>query len=490
MSQVADVVILGAGVAGLAAAHELVQQGRRTILFEAAAVTGGLSRTVEHKGFRFDLGGHRWFTKNAELDAWFHRLMGQELVPVDRVSRVHFEGRYFLYPLDLADLIRQAGVPFLLGAATSALASTLRAAFRRKAPTNMQEAYVAQFGPVLFDTFFRRYSEKVWGRPCTQLSADWVSQRSKGLSIISLLKSTIGFRQRGVTSLIEQFYYPATGFGRLAARMAEDIECHGGEIHLRSKVTAVRYHGPADFEVSYETQGQLHSLRARNLLSTIPLGMLVEILSPACPEPARLAAKSLQFRDLITVNLIVRRDRVSPDTWIYVQDSDILFGRLHEPKNWSGAMVPEAGYTSLVLECFCSRDEPLWRMQDDAIVKRCIEDLDDRLGLLSAHEVTDHAVVRTLNAYPIYDLDYEQKLQAIQGALEEFEGLHCLGRSGTFRYNNSDHSVEMGLLLGRRLCGHAVDHLGVNTEAEYHELIDHGRKPARDSFTLRPRIQN
>jgi protoporphyrinogen oxidase len=210
------------------------------------------------------------------------------------------------------------------------------------------------------------------------------------------------------------------------------------------------------------------------------------MLTPACPPEVLAAAKGLSFRDLITVNLVVNRPRVSDDTWVYVQDEDVLFGRLHEPKNWSPAMVPDAQRTSLVLECFCSRGDALWTLDDAAIVRRCVEDLEQRLGLLQAAEVVDHVVVRTTNAYPVYDLQYLAKVEAIQAHLRTLAGLHVLGRSGSFRYNNADHSIEMGLLMGRRMMGEDIDHMGVNTEPEYHERRAPVAASGRDRFTLPP----
>lgn len=480
------VVILGAGAAGLAAAYELTHHGRAVTVLEAKSYVGGLCRTVLYKGYRFDLGGHRWFTQNRDLDAWFHRLMGAELVPVDRISRIHFDGRYFLYPIDFADLIRQKGLLFIVEAGSKFLWASLTQQWRSTPPVDMQQAYVAQFGSRLFEMFFRRYTEKVWGRPCTELSADWVAQRSKGLSVWSLLKDALGAKTKDLASLIDRFHYPAMGYGRMPERLAEEVIRQGGEVHLNSRVSGLICHGPNDFEVVVESAAGPVSSRCDSVLSTLPLGQLVGMLTPACPPEVLEAAQGLSFRDLITVNLIIGRPRVSSDTWVYVQDEDVLFGRLHEPKNWSSAMVPDEQHTSLVLECFCSRGDELWAMDDQAIVRRCVEDLEVRLGLLKADEVEDFVVVRTLNAYPVYDLAYAGKLDLIKRHLATLEGLHILGRSGSFRYNNADHSVEMGLLLGRRLLGHDLDHLGVNTEAQYHESIPPSAGPARDRFVLDP----
>ena len=247
-------------------------------------------------------------------------------------------------------------------------------------------------------------------------------------------------------------------------------------------MTGLTYHGANDIEVAYQQNGTERSVRANAVLSTIPLGLLVQMITPACGKEVVDAARGLEFRDLITVNLIFKRRQVSPDTWLYVQDEDVLFGRLHEPKNWSPAMVPDDEHTSVVLECFCTRGDAVWQMTDEQIVQRCLKDLVHKLGFVREQDFEDAAVVRTTHAYPVYDLGYAPKLNVINAFLGGFEGLHIIGRGGTFRYNNADHSIEMGLLLGRKMLGYNVDHLAVNTDPEYQE-IKRGDSLQRDHFS-------
>jgi protoporphyrinogen oxidase len=329
--------------------------------------------------------------------------------------------------------------------------------------------------------FFRRYSEKVWGRPCEELSADWVSQRSKGLSIWTLVREALVGSNRQVTSLIDNFMYPRDGYVRIPERMAEDVRSFGNEVLLGAGVTRLTYRGANDIEVFYRQNGEERSVHANAVLSTLPLGLLVQMLTPACGQEVADAARGLVFRDLVTVNVIFKRKQVSPDTWLYVQDEDVLFGRLHEPKNWSAAMVPDGEHTSVVLECFCTRSDAVWQMTDEQIVQRCLRDLVDKLKFVRDEDFEDGAVVRTTHAYPVYDLQYAEKISTIKAFLRDFEGLHIVGRGGTFRYNNADHSIEMGLLLGRKLLGYDVDHLAVNTEPEYQE-IKQGDSIQRDHF--------
>jgi len=463
------VVVLGAGPAGLAAAHVLSRGGVPVDVLELKDRVGGLCITIEQNGFRFDLGGHRWFTKNAELHAWFLELMDGELVDVDRISRIYFGGKYFNYPISIGNVLKTAGVFTCAWAGVSYMCAALRDLFTRREPRNIKEAYVRQFGHKLFEMFFRRYTEKVWGRPCEELSADWVSQRSKGLSIVTALRDAV--RKTNVTSLVDQFVYPRLGYERICIRMAEDVTKWGGAVRLSSPVKRLEYVGPHDWIIHYHGPDGDRAIHATDLISTIPLSHLVRMLEPAADEEVTRLARSLTFRDLITVTVMLKKPQVTTDTWLYVHDESVIFARLHEPKNWSPDMVPGPEYTSVVCECFCSREDETWKMTDDALRSRVIEDLSERLGFIHPDEVVDVAVTRTLYAYPTYDLQYREKINAIYDWINRHEGLHIVGRGGTFRYNNADHSIEMGQLLAKKLLGAATDHMSVNTDAEYHEEI-------------------
>ena len=479
------VAILGAGPAGLATAHELVDKGERVTVLEQNGYVGGLCRTVEDGGYRFDLGGHRWFTKNEDLNAWFRRLMKGELVLVKRTSRIYYGGKYYLYPVTLRDVLRNAGPLMLVRAVFSFLLATLKYGMFERPIRNMKDAYVAQFGEALYELFFRRYSEKVWGTPCEELSADWVGQRSKGLSIWSIAREALANRRSGVRSLIEYFMYPRDGYMRIPERMADAVRAAGNKIVVGSRVMRIACHGPHRFEVFFSSPGGERSVVATHVVSTIPLGALAQMLTPQAPGHVVEAARGLRFRDLITVNVKLARPQVTSDTWLYLQDEAIVFGRLHEPKNWSRAMVPDDAHTSLVLECFCSEGDALWSLSDDQVAARCVADLVETLGFIEASEVLGCNVVRTRHAYPIYDPDYSIKIATIKAHLDRFAGLHVVGRGGAFRYNNADHSIEMGLMLARRILGHDVDPLDVNSEAEYHEEVRRAT-PVRDHYVLQP----
>lgn len=481
-----SVVILGAGPAGLAVGHELGANDDdvQITVLDRNNFVGGLCRTLENRGYKFDLGGHRWFTKNEDLNNWFRRLMKTEIVMVNRISRIYYGGSFYSYPVSFGDIIRNAGPITMIHAGFSFLWSYMRQAATSRPITNMRDAYVAQFGYKLYDMFFRRYSEKVWGLPCEKLSADWVAQRSKGMSIWSLVRNAI-LPSKNVVSLIDEFMYPRDGYMRIPERMAEDIVAKRNSVCLDSNVKRIAYHGPRDFEVFFEKDGAQTSLRCDTVVSTIPLGVLARILEPHCDETVKTAAMSLKFRSLVTVNVQLKKKQVTIDTWLYIQDEEILFGRMHEPKNWSVAMVPDDEHTSLVLECFCTQGDHIWEMSDDAISARCIRDLVDKLHFIEDHEVENTQVIRTTQAYPVYDQNYQKNINTVKAYLNQHQGLYMVGRGGTFRYNNADHSIEMGLLLGRKLLGADIDYMAVNTEKEYQEEI-RSSKPQRDYYEAKP----
>ncbi len=464
------VAILGAGPAGLAAGHYLASRNVPLKVLELQDYAGGLCLTIEQDGFKFDLGGHRWFTKNQELHEWFLKLMEGELVTVQRTSRIYFAGSYYNYPISIKNVLGNAGIFTSIHAVLSYCRAAAADLMSDKEPTNLREAFVSQFGEKLFDMFFRRYTEKVWGCPCEEISADWVSQRSKGLSILTTIKDAI-IKSRNVASLVDEFVYPRDGFQRICLRMAEDIEAGSGDVLLSSPVKRIVYNGPHDFTLTYDTPDGDQVIEATDVISTIPATKLVQMIEPACPQAVVDAAQSLTFRDLITATVLLKKPQVTSDTWLYVHDEDLLFARIHEPKNWSTAMVPGPEYTSVVCECFCSRGDEIWELSDEQIRARVVEDLVERLKFVEPDEVLDVCIVRTCDAYPVYDLEYREKVQQIYAFVNQHEGLNLVGRGGTFRYNNADHSVEMGQLLAKRLLGEDIDHMSVNTAKEYHEEI-------------------
>lgn len=469
-----DTLIMGAGPGGLCSAYVLSKAGVPAVVVERAPFVGGLARTIkrdtDYGEFKFDIGGHRWFTKNERLNDLFKEVIGEELLWVNRISRIYFDGKYVDYPLKISNALKAVG-PVTAAQAMADYGRTR--ATKRVRPTpveSMEDAYIDQFGPTLYKLFFKNYSEKVWGLPCDQMSGDWVAQRSKGMSLITAVKDAVVPSKGAVVSLIDEFMYPKYGFGRLSERMTDKIVDMGNEVRLGAGVTTVHRDGNRVTGVTVETERGMERLEATNYISSIPLTVLAKIMEPAAPDDVLAAADALTFRNIITVNLMLKRKQVTPDTWLYVHDKRILFGRFHEPKNWSPYMVPSDEFTSLVVEYFCSFGDHIWEMSEDQLVENAIDHLVDDLKFIDRSEVIGGFIIRAPRAYPSYVMGYEKPLNKIKDFIDGFENLQIIGRYGTFRYNNTDHSIETGLLAAENILGEHHDLDRVNADQEYHEI--------------------
>jgi protoporphyrinogen oxidase len=464
-------VVMGAGPGGLATGYWLAKHGASVTVVERATEVGGLARTVERDGFKFDLGGHRWFSKVDEVNDFYKEVIADETVWVHRTSRIYFDGKYIDYPLRISNALAAIGP---VAAAKAMLDYGQTRVAQRLDPRpiiSMEDAYVDQYGRTLYEFFFERYSEKVWGLPCGEMSGDWVSQRTKGMSLVTAVKDAIIPSNGAVQSLIDSFMYPRYGYGRLSERMAEGITASGNEVRLNAGVSKVlREGGTIKAVVVSDGQGNEDTIEAAQFVSSIPLTVLCQIMEPPAPAEVIAAAKTLVFRNVITVNLMLDREKVTDDTWLYVHDRDILFGRLHEPKNWSVDMVPDQSKTSLVVEYFCSFGDQIWNMSEDELVDLTVKYLAEDLNFIDRNEVLGGFIVRCPRAYPSYTLGYEAPLAMLKDFIDSFDNLQIIGRYGTFRYNNADHSVETGLLAAKNILGESHDLDRVNAEQEYHEI--------------------
>jgi protoporphyrinogen oxidase len=464
-------VVMGAGPGGLATAYWLAKHGVPVTVLERAPVVGGLARTVERDGFKFDIGGHRWFSKVDEVNDFYNEVVGDESIWVRRISRIYFDGKYIDYPLSVGNALAAIGPRLAAQAMADYARARVQQRLRPRPIRSMEDAYVDQYGQTLYSLFFERYSEKVWGLPCAQMSGDWVSQRTKGMSLLTAVKDAIIPSKGAVQSLIDSFMYPRYGYGRLSERMADGVRATGNAVRLGTGVTEIRRQGNriTGVVVASDT-GREEIIEGAQFVSSIPLTLLCQIMEPAAPPEVIAAARALTFRNVITVNLMLDRERMTDDTWLYVHDRDILFGRLHEPKNWSVDMVPDQSKTSVVAEYFCSYGDEIWNMSDEALVEQTARHLSDDLHFVSRREVIDGFVVRSPRAYPSYTLGYEAPLGLLKRFVDSFENLQIIGRYGTFRYNNADHSVETGLLAAKNILGESHDLDRVNAEKEYHEI--------------------
>lgn len=466
------VIVLGAGPGGLTCAHELARTGYRVTVLDREWFVGGLSRTVERDGFRFDLGGHRWFTKNPALDAWFRALMHGRLVTVERTSRILFGGKWFDFPINVGNVLRTAGLGTSLACVLDWSRTRAASVFNGRRPVTMRDAFRSQFGERLYDMFFRRYSEKVWGRPCSEMSADWVSQRSKGLSIWTALSNALLRPRVKAQSLIETFLYPRFGYSDICERLREDVLAHpDNRVLLGSNVERVDLSNPLRPKVRWRSGGALVEEEADYVVSTVALPALVgKLVHPRPPRDVIESASSLEFRSVVCVNLMLDMPRLSSDTWVYCHDEGLGFARFHEPKNWSPDMVPDPSKTSVVLEYFCTEGDSVWTMPESELVARSVRELAS-LGLLTPERVLGGFAVKAREAYPVYSLGYAERLQAMKDYVGALPRLAIVGRGGTFRYNNADHSIEMGLLTAQMIRGEVgkEDILRVNTSIEYGE---------------------
>ena len=476
------VVIMGAGPAGLTAAYELMKHDVPvTVVEKDPEQVGGLARTVVHNGYRFDIGGHRFFSKNKEVEDLWTEILGPEMLTRDRLSRIYYRGRFFAYPIKAANALWNLG-PI---EATRCVASYAYARLTPiKNPKNLEDWVRNQFGQRLFSIFFKTYTEKVWGISTRELSADWAAQRIKSLDLWVVLRSALvpsrkpSKRGEIVTTLIDKFRYPRLGPGQMWERVAEIAAGRGQPVRHGLAVLRINHEdGAVKSIVTKAADGTTEEHRGTDFISSIPVRELVARLQPPAPEKVRRAAEDLGYRDFINIALMVNRSEVFPDNWIYIHDPGVRVGRIQNFKNWSPDMVPDQSKTCLGLEYFCFEGDGLWTMSDAALIELATKEL-EKLGISSASEVFDGVVVRQQKAYPVYDDTYEANVAIIRDYLAKaLPNLHLAGRNGMHKYNNQDHSMMTALLAARNITGDsALDPWKVNADAVYHEDIRVGER--------------
>lgn len=444
-------VVLGGGLAGLGAAHAFAEAGAAPLLIEKEPVVGGLSRTIRHGDFRFDLGGHRLITDSRAIEALVRNAVKDDLLEVPRSSKIVLRGRHFDYPLQPLNACLGFGLSTTLRILIDYLSEQVKGRALTQPPVSLEEWVTRNFGRSLFEIFFKGYSEKVWGIGCERIAAEWMAQRIDGLSFGSALRNALfkGMKAAPRTSA-DRFFYPAGGIGQLADGLAEGI-ARAGSILTDCTVTRVEHRRGRIVSVGINSGGRYGEYVADGFVSTVPLPALVRLLDPIPPPDVLAAAARLRYRDLLLVTVMLKRERVTDQTWIYVPDPDIPFGRIHEPTNWSGRMAPP-GRTLLVTEHFCFRDDAVWNAPDDQLVAGTVGHL-ERLGLITRDELLDAVVVRIPKAYPLFEVGYAAHCDLIRDYLGTFSNLRISGRTGDFRYHNMDHALEAGI-------GAAVDLMG------------------------------
>jgi protoporphyrinogen oxidase len=466
MQEQTKTVIIGAGPAGLTAAYELSKGGGAATVLESGPHCGGLARTEQYKGYRFDIGGHRFYTKVAAVEKLWHELLGDDFLLRPRLSRIYYDGRFFKYPLEPMDAVLGLGA----WQATACLLSFAWAQVFPMRPERTLDAWISnRFGRRLFETFFKSYTEKVWGMSCHEIDADWASQRIRGLDIVSLMKHMLLPRREGNGSvpktLIDAFHYPRLGPGMMWEACAARIREMGGLVKHGARVERIRWE--TGRVIGLETaDGRV--FEGANFISTMAIKELMEAFDPAPPVEVLEAARGLRYRDFMTVALILKQPEVFPDNWIYIHSPAVKVGRIQNFKNWSAEMVPATDSTCLGMEYFCNEGDELWSMSDAELIGLGTREL-RQLGIGGTGAVADGVVLRDRKAYPVYDDSYKRHLVVIREFLEQVPNLQLVGRNGMHHYNNQDHSMLTGMMAARNILGASYDTWKVNTDAEYLE---------------------
>ncbi|MDP9294534.1 MAG: NAD(P)/FAD-dependent oxidoreductase [Actinomycetota bacterium] len=476
------IAVLGGGPAGLTAGYLLARKGVPVIVFEAEDQVGGLAKTEVRDGFRFDLGGHRFFTKSKVVDDLWHEVMNEEFLLRPRMSRIYWNGKFLDYPLRGTDVLRKLGPVEV----TRAGLSYLWALIKPKGKEDNFEQWVSnRFGKRLFNLFFKSYTEKVWGVPTSEIRAEWAAQRIKGLSFFSAAKAAFfGNKDNKVKSLITQFHYPRFGPGQMWETMADEIIAAGGEVRLNAPVEEleIRDGRVAAIEAGGERVEPSH------VISSLPLRATVGLAGMAAPGKVQTAAQGLRYRDFLTVALVIDGEDLFPDNWIYIHEPDVHVGRIQNYRSWSPWMVPDDSKACVGLEYFCFSGDELWEMGDDALVELAKSEL-EQLGLVSRDKVERGFVTRVPLAYPMYDTEYAERVNSIRGWLHGLSNLQQVGRNGLHRYNNSDHSMLTAIrAVDNVLTDAGHDIWAVNAESAYHEedvAEEHPYKRAPDTRAMR-----
>lgn len=465
----AGILIVGAGPAGMACALGLARRGRATMVVEKDSRSGGLCQTIDHRGFLFDIGGHRFLSRLEEVNALWRETLGDELLRVKRLSRIFYRGRFFKYPLSFLDTFKN------LGPVESVLcvASYLKDRVSRPADDGTFEGWIInRFGRRLYRIFFDVYTRKVWAIPCKDLSADWAKQRIQGLSLkVAVRKAILGTWASGPKTLTEEFLYPRRGPGEFFNRLRDEAAGKGVRFAFDTEVLAVEHDGMRvrAVEIRRGTATGRERVPVEAFVSSMPLPQLVKALRPLPPGPVMAAADKLIFRSYLVANVILDDKDLFPDQWIYVHSPEVRMGRIQNYKNWSPDMTADPARTSLGLEYFCDEGDALWNKSDPELIDFALEEL-ARIGIGSRRKLIDGFVVRRPDAYPVYSRDYRESLGAVREYLARFENLLTIGRAGLFRYCNSDLALKMGLNAADRVLGlPSVDPWEMGREQDYLE---------------------
>tara|TARA_R110002110_G_scaffold144321_2_gene333410 strand:- start:941 stop:2440 length:1500 start_codon:yes stop_codon:yes gene_type:complete len=488
------VAVIGAGPAGLTAAYELQRRSdtHQPVVFEAGKIVGGISRTESHQGYRFDIGGHRFFTKVEEVEQMWHEVLGDDFITVPRLSRIYYRGKFFDYPLKIFNALKNIGLYETFRIIISFAKWKVRPYRTEK---TFEQWVINRFGGRLYMHFFRSYTEKVWGIDPKLISADWAAQRIKGLSLPKAVWNALT-GSNDTASLIEEFQYPRLGPGMMWERCTEKVIEKGGEVHMNTKVVQVNRDGnritsidletwDIDADAATDATNKTTRFEADEFVNTMAMRDLIQCIQPPPPQEVLDAADKLSYRDFMIVTLVLNVKDPFPDNWIYIHSSDIKCGRIQNFRAWSPEMLPDPTTASIGMEYFCQAGDGLWTMDEKALTELASRELEE-LGLAPANSVIGSAIIRQPKAYPVYDEAYQSSLATIRAWIEKLENFQTVGRNGLHRYNNQDHSMLSAMLAARNIVGEDHNVWDVNVERSYHEefqIKDTKPKPGKTMST-------
>jgi protoporphyrinogen oxidase len=463
-----DVVILGGGLAGLSAGAVLSDGDRSLIVFENDSTVGGLSKTVTYRGFRFDLGGHRFITKKKKIELFVNDLLEGDFLTVQRKSRIYMRNRSFDYPLRPSNAVFGLGISITLKTIYDYCKEKIRNLFASPANISLEDWVVSNFGRTMFNLYFKEYSEKVWGIGCDRICMEWVEQRIKGLSLGTAIKNAFfKFSGKDIDTLADKFIYPSMGIGDISDKLKAGIETKN-QVLTDTGVSRINHEDFVVKSVIARNCDDIYNMEGREFVSSIPLTKLVQMLAPAAPDDILEAASRLKYRDPVIVTVMLNRERVTDLRWIYLPEQNIPLGRIHEPKNWSVNMAPE-GKTHLVCEYFCFEGDTVWNKTDADLTSMTARHL-ERLGFIRKSDVIDSCVVRAPKAYPLFEVGYSEHYEKILRYLENFKNLHIAGRNGMFRYYNMDYAMESGIEVAENILRNSRPYR--NSESKVFEVIN------------------
>ena len=481
------VVVIGAGPAGLTAAYELQKHSDAHIplVFEASDMVGGISRTETNNGYRFDIGGHRFFTKVGEVEEMWHEVLQDDFITVPRLSRIYYRDKFFDYPLKFINALTSIGPYEAFRIVISYMKWQLRP---YKDEQSFEEWVINRFGGRLYMHFFRSYTEKVWGISGKEIRADWAAQRIKNMSLFKVVWNALT-GANDTTSLIEEFQYPRLGPGMMWEKTRDIVREKGGEVHMQSEVVAVNREGNKVTSVDVRKwtkdggKEAIERVEGDEFVNTMALRDLIHSFNPLPPKEVVEAADRLKYRDFLIVTLVLDHSDPFPDNWIYIHSPKVKVGRIQNFRAWSPEMLPDPNTASIGMEYFCQKGDGLWSSTDEELRALASEEL-EKLGLAKASDVIDAAVIRQPKAYPVYDAEYRGALDVVEEWLKGLENFQTVGRNGLHRYNNQDHSMLSAMYAARNILGHDYNIWDVNIERSYHEEFELKKAAARSATTV------